>query len=180
MRLALCSRPTKKQPVLIMKSTSQVLRSTNSSTWCNKSRTRSCPTIKLQLVGVKEVMMDLQLSRRMDPWCTTYRGISCRVPELKKEWSAFHRILRYWISWDFLKNTDANAKRKVTTLRPEKLPLSLTSYWKRKLRDREIIFVQHKNTNYLILKQPRKHSSLNSHKLGITTWATMRPLPISL
>jgi len=46
----------------------------------------------------------------------------------KKESLIFMLILKSLISWDFLKNTEENVKKKETTLKPENLKLSSMSF----------------------------------------------------
>jgi len=87
-------------------------------------------------------------------------------------------IQKYSISLDYLKNTDASVKMKVIMLKLVRLVLSLKNSSRKRQLDNVITSELLKNKSYLILKLHRKRNSLNSHKLGITTWVITKLLLI--
>lgn len=88
--------------------------------------------------------------------------------------SIFQQIIKFSTSSDYLKSTERNARSRVTTRKRRRHAESSMNCWEKKPYVRKITSERLKNRNYRILKQPKRHNSLNFHRLGTITWVITR------
>lgn len=138
------------------------LPSSNSLTWCNRSKTESSRW---------EAQVALEWEAKMQLPTNSYKLLSHVA-----DWLTFKPTQKCLTSCACWKNTAVSAKNRATTLKLEKLAPNSRNSSVKKPNVRRTILEPHKNKSFRILKQPKRPNSSNSPKLGITTWVITKQL----